>query len=79
MKSQGGNYFTDGQGLFLFGNKIAEHREDGVYFTMAGYNSLTTKQALNHLNHVSIHSRQGVIKNFDEVIEDDKWYKVDDF
>lgn len=76
LKGSTGNYFTDGQSLYLFGNKIAEHRPDGIYFTLAGWNSTTTKQAVNRLNGVSVHSKQGVIKNFDKVIEADQWYKV---
>lgn len=78
QKAQSGNYFTDGESLFLFGNKIAEHREDGIYFTLAGWNSSTTKQALNHLSGVSIHSKYDEIKNFDALINSNEWYKVRD-
>jgi len=78
-KAQGGNYFSDGLSLYLFGNKIAEHREGDIYFSLAGWNTTTTKQALNHLNNVSIHSSKGVIKNFDSIINKNDWYKVSDF
>lgn len=44
-----GNSRTDGKSLWLFGNKIAEHRSDGLWITNAGWNSVTTKERLNGL------------------------------
>lgn len=44
-----GNTSTDGQALFLHGNKIAEKREDGIYATLAGWNTPTTRERLNAL------------------------------
>ena len=79
QEAKSGNYFTDGIGLYLFGNKIAEHRDDGIYFTLAGYNTVTTKKALNYLTGVSVSSRNGLIKNCDTIIESDVWYKVNSF
>lgn len=43
------NTHTDGQGLYLFGNKIAEWREDGLYVSNAGWFTRTTKERLNAL------------------------------
>lgn len=54
-----GNSKTDGTSLWLFGNKIAEWREDGIWITNAGWNSNTTKERLNGLTGVSIQQRAG--------------------
>ena len=54
-----GNSFTDGTSLWLFGNEIAQWREDGIWITNAGWNSATTKERLNGLTGVSIQQRAG--------------------
>lgn len=48
------NSFTDGMRLYLFDNLIAEHREDGLYITNAGWQTKTTKERLNGLSGVYI-------------------------
>lgn len=53
------NSETDGTGLWLFGNKIAEWREDGMWISNAGWKSKTTKERLNGLTGVSIVQRAG--------------------
>lgn len=53
------NTYTDGLSLWLFNNKIAEHREDGMYITNAGWKSRTTKERLNGLPNVSISQKKG--------------------
>lgn len=41
---------TDGAALYLFGNKIAWHTQDGgIAFTMAGHPTVTTRDRLNTL------------------------------
>ena len=42
-----GNTMTDGQAVFLHGNKIIERRKYGVYFTLAGWNTPTTRERIN--------------------------------
>lgn len=54
-----GNSHTDGTSLFLFGNKIAKHTEDGLMITNAGWSSNTTKERLNALPGVSIYQKAG--------------------
>lgn len=49
------NTETDGQSLWLHGNKIAEHRSDGLWISNAGWASRTTKERLNGLRGVRIH------------------------
>lgn len=48
-KKKQGNGQTDGRSLYLFGNLIAEHREDGLYVTNAGWPTRTTNKWLNML------------------------------
>lgn len=50
-----GNTFTDGKSYYLFNNKIAEHRDDGLYVSNAGWFTRTTKERLNGLPNVRIH------------------------
>lgn len=42
-----GNTVTDGKAVYLFGNKIAEWREDGLWITSCGWVTQTTKNRLN--------------------------------
>lgn len=45
-----GNTSTDGQALYLHGNKIAERKQDGsIWFCFAGWASNTTKERINGL------------------------------
>jgi len=53
------NTQTDGRSLWLFGNKIAEHREDGLYITNCGWMSKTTKERLNGIDGVRINQSKG--------------------
>jgi hypothetical protein len=55
-----GNTKTDGQSVWLHGNKIIERRDDGIWITNAGWNSATTKERLNGLQGVNIRQRNGV-------------------
>lgn len=41
------NTTTDGNAVWLFGNKIIERRSDGIYFSLAGYNTVTTRERIN--------------------------------
>lgn len=72
-----GNSQTDGKILLLFGNRIAEHREDGVYITNCGWQTATTKAHLNLLPNVRIHQAKKIwYLNGEEW--DGEWTKVSD-
>jgi len=72
-----GNMQTDGKILLLFGNRIAEHREDGVYITNCNYFTATTKAHLNLLPNVRIHQAKKIwYLNGNEW--DGKWIKISD-
>lgn len=71
------NTTTDGKSLFLFGNKIAEHREDGLYITNCGWFSKTTKERLNGIEGVRIYqAKKKWYLNGNEW--DGDWIKVND-
>lgn len=53
-----GNTHTDGVRLFLHGNAIAEWQADGsLWVTSAGWQTPTTKDRLNGLSGVRVHSQ----------------------
>lgn len=61
-----GNTKTDGDAIFLHGNKIAEHNSifsnDGnkhINITLAGWNTPTTRERLNGLEGVRVTTKQG--------------------
>ena len=53
------NSYTDGQGLWLHGNKIAMW-DGNLWITDAGWRSRVTKERLNGLSGVSIRQERGV-------------------
>ena len=73
-----GNSRTNGESLWLFDNKIAEIRRDGLWITNAGWDSATTKERLNGLSSVHIIQRRG---NWylNERQWDGSWVHVDSF
>ena len=70
-----GNSHTDGTALFLHGNKIAEWREDGLYITMAGWHTVTTRERLNGLMGVSVSQRKGE-QYLNGQLWDGEWVRV---
>ena len=54
-----GNSRTNGESLWLFDNKIAEIRRDGLWICNGGWDSATTKERLNGLSGVHIVQRGG--------------------
>lgn len=54
-----GNTMTDGNALYLHGNKIAEWRDGDLYISNAGWTSNTTKERLNGLRNVHIFQKRG--------------------
>jgi hypothetical protein len=62
------NTTSTGDALYLFGNKIAEYREDGLWITDAGWNTTTTRDRLNGLPNVSVNN-----KNFQLYLNGKEW------
>lgn len=52
-----GNTHTDGQTLWLHGNRIAWHTPEGIMITLCGWPSVTTRERLNAIPGVCINQR----------------------
>lgn len=70
------NSRTDGQSLWLFGNKIAEWRGDGLWITNAGWDSRTTYERLNGLTGVHVRKQRGSLL-LNNLYWDGRWTHVD--
>jgi len=76
-----GNTMTDGNAVFLHGNKIAEWKQDGLHMTLAGWNTTTTRERLNGIADnlgLKVSFNQ---KNFEPYlngtrIDEDAWHNV---
>ena len=58
-KKKQGNVQTDGRHFYLFGNLIAEHREDGLHVSNAGWPTRTTNRWLNRFPNTSVNMKKG--------------------
>ncbi len=76
-KKTSGNVSTDGESIFLFGNKIARRVPGGFEISNAGYFTATTKEKLNSLPGVSLSQKAGKWYLNGE-IWDGKWTKIED-
>lgn len=70
-----GNSRTNGESLWLFDNKIAEIRRDGLWITNAGWDSRTTYERLNGLSGVHVRKQRGTLLLNDRVW-DGRWVHV---
>lgn len=71
-----GNTYTDGKAVYLHGNKIIERRANGIFATLAGWNTPTTRERVNGITGAGFHQ-----KNFEpllngEPVDANAWYKV---
>ena len=62
--------------MFLHGNKIAEKRKDGLYISLAGWNTVTTRERLNGLPGVRIQQKNYVPYLNGNAINSREWYKI---
>lgn len=72
------NSRTDGRSMWLFDNKIAEWKADGLWVTNAGWQSNTTKERLNGLRGVRIQQVRGQWY-LNDIAWNGEWVRVDDF
>ncbi len=61
QRKSNGSTMTDGERLFLHGNRIAKKTAEGIYVTTCGWNTPTTRDRLNAIPGVRVHndSRKG--------------------
>lgn len=69
-----GNTHTDGTTLYLFGHAIAQHRDNGLYITHAGWPTRTTCERLNGLRGVGVRKKDGVL--YCNGITFNDWHRV---
>ena len=65
-----------GDTLFLHDNPIIQVREDGVYISTSGWNTVTTRDRLNGLPKVRVYSHKRQL-HLNGVPWDGNWTKVD--
>ena len=70
------NTRTDGQSVWLYGNKIIEKRPDGIYATMSGWNTPTTRERLNGITNGSFNQKSSLAYFNDVEISPSDWVKV---
>lgn len=70
------NTTVDGGTLRLHNSAIAEIRHDGLYITTAGWNTPTTKERLNGIKGVRVHTVKHQLM-LNGVAWDGRWIKVD--
>jgi len=74
------NTRTDGASIWLFDNKIVRTRDGQVEFTLADWNTPTTRERLQAVG-VRVRTQQGQAylladDNSEQPIEDNKWYSA---
>lgn len=72
------NTKTDGLNVWLFGKKIISHGgiDNILVFTLAGWNTLTTRERLNGILPISVTTKKGQAYFNGNPIEDNEWYEV---
>ncbi len=72
-----GNTRTDGKAVYLFGNLIILKTEAGeVLFTLAGWNTVTTRSRVNAIVGAGVYVKRGEPHRNGEPIESNKLYLV---
>jgi len=74
---RGGNYRTDGETFFLHGNSIARHNEGSIQVSLSGWNTQTTKVALNNFNFCTIRTIKGELTLNGKKINSVDWYDLE--
>ena len=76
-KRKGGNYHTDGKTFFYHGNPIARYNDGEIQISLSGYNTISTKQALNNFRNCNIKTlyKIGLTLNGKPINSND-WYTI---
>ena len=71
------NTMTDGNAVFLHGNKIIERRKDGVYCTLAGWPTVTTRSRLNSIANANFSQcKHEQYCGPQKILDHSAWFKV---
>jgi len=72
-----GNTRTDGKSVYLFGKEIIKREGNKVFIRTCGYPLKTTKDRLNEVHCVMVHTRKGVLfLNGKEWENHEEWTEV---
>jgi len=69
-----GNTHTDGNSVWLFGNKIITKQDGKIIWTMAGYPTKTTQERLNGILGLRIYQKNFTMMLDDKNVDDSLWY-----
>jgi len=69
-----GNTTTDGTSVFLFGNKIIERRGNVLWYSLAGWPTVTTKERIRGIVGASVYCYRGQLYDRDTPIDEYSWY-----
>jgi|TARA_R100000479_G_C6388864_1_gene204215 hypothetical protein len=70
------NTRTDGTTVWLHGNAIVKREDDGVYVTLAGWNTPTTRERVNGITNIGFHQKNFEAYINNEPVSSTEWYKV---
>jgi hypothetical protein len=69
------NTTTDGTSVWLWGNKIITRDSEGtVWFTLAGWNTMTTRGRLHDIVKVQVNTKRGTPYFNGQPMDSRKWY-----
>lgn len=71
-----GNTFTDGQAVYLHGNKIIERRGKHIFATLSGWNTPTTRERLNGILNAGFHQKNFEAFLNDKPVDENSWIKI---
>jgi hypothetical protein len=70
------NTRTDGERVFLHGNQIIKRVNGEVFFTLAGWNTVTTRSRIKEITGAGVGQRNFEPVYHGRVINSNKWYLV---
>lgn len=71
-----GNTSTNGQAVYLHGNKIIERRGKHIFATLAGWNTPTTRERLNGILNAGFHQKNFEAFLNDKPVDEYAWIKI---
>ena len=70
------NTYTDGESVWLFGNKIIKRENGEVFATLAGWNTPTTRERVNGITGVGFHQEAFFPKVNGRPVDSREWINV---
>jgi hypothetical protein len=71
-----GNTKTDGNAVYLHGHKIIERRSDGIYVSLAGWDTPTTRERINGITGAGFHQVKFRTCLNNKRVNKSAWYKL---